>query len=34
MLPLWTEVALFALLAYSAGFAIGWALWARKDGSA
>lgn len=30
MLPLWTEVALFALLAYAAGFAIGWALWARK----
>jgi hypothetical protein len=29
MLPLWLEVVLAALLAYAAGFGIGWAIWGR-----
>lgn len=29
-MPLWLEMAVFALVAYCAGFGAGWLLWKRK----
>ncbi len=31
-MPYWLELIVIALVAYSAGLALGWAVWARRDG--
>ena len=31
-MPIWIELLVLMLVAYAAGLAIGWALWADKSG--
>jgi hypothetical protein len=31
-MPIWLELAVLMLLAYTAGLAIGWAIWGRGSG--
>ncbi len=33
-MPIWLELLVLLLLAYTLGMAIGWALWGRNSGAA